>query len=155
MGKQTRLALRVHSVRQNPKGADRSFITYEVPIGYAFPEQERLLLAMRSNKTSSQIVRLDVSLNEAIFAAELYRLDADSSIRVSSLEDILAEKLRALLQQPIRNRSRRQNLLDIAVTVTQHRDIDRISFAAFLLRKAAIRNVAVSHFAFQHSAIWE
>lgn len=35
-------------------------------------------------------------------------------LRVSTAEDIVAEKLRALLQQALRNRTRRQDLLDIA-----------------------------------------
>lgn len=154
-GRQMGVELVVHRVKQNPPGPDRTFITYEVSIGYAFSDQRRLLLIMREGVPSAQVIRLDISMNEVICASELRNIDGDSSIRVSSFEDIIAEKLRALLQQPVRKRSRKQDLLDIAVAVTQNPTIDKQALASFLLRKAEARNVPVSREAFHQASVRE
>jgi hypothetical protein len=37
------------------------------------------------------------------------------TLRIATLEDIVGEKLRAILQQPVRNHSRAQDVFDIAV----------------------------------------
>ncbi len=65
-------------------------------------------------------------------------------LRVSTAEDIVAEKLRAVLQQALRNRTRRQDLLDIAALLRAGVPLDPARVAAYLLRKAAAREVAVS-----------
>jgi predicted nucleotidyltransferase component of viral defense system len=61
---------------------------------------------------------------------------------VCSLEDILAEKLRALLQQPVRRRSRPQDVFDIASMIRQEGsslDIEKVS--DFLVQKATARDI--------------
>jgi len=78
-----------------------------------------------------------------------FESDASHELRVCTIEDIIAEKLRALLQQPIRNRRRRQDLLDIAVTLQNHPEIDRGNVSRFLVRKAEARDVYVSRSAFR------
>jgi len=63
-------------------------------------------------------------------------------IRARTLEDISAEKFRALLQQPIRNRSRPQDVYDIASRFQSRRahiDIDKLSH--FVVRKSAARDI--------------
>jgi predicted nucleotidyltransferase component of viral defense system len=72
-----------------------------------------------------------------------------NSILVCTLEDILAEKLRALLQQPIRNRHREQDVYDIArFTIQSARPMDRLKIAEYLKRKAAVREIEVRRSAF-------
>ena len=70
-----------------------------------------------------------------------------------TIEDILAEKLRALLQQTIRNRNRAQDLLDIAVCLQESPIgvIDPERVGRFLLQKAAARDVPVSVAAFREA----
>jgi len=53
----------------------------------------------------SDVVKLEVSLNEIVCDAEYAPL-GEANLHVSSLNDIVAEKLRALLQQVERGRSR-------------------------------------------------
>lgn len=60
------------------------------------------------------------------------------------LEDIVAEKLRGLLQQPLRNRARRQDLLDLAVVFSAGMELNRERVASYLTPKADARDVAVS-----------
>ena len=59
-----------------------------------------------------------------------------------SLEDILAEKLRSLLQQKTRNRNRWQDVYDICTYVRRAR-FDRAKIADFLQRKSSIREIEV------------
>jgi predicted nucleotidyltransferase component of viral defense system len=63
---------------------------------------------------------------------------------ISSIEDIVAEKLRAILQQPIRNRSRSRDILDIANLVSSTSAPNSDQVGEFLLAKAKARNVPVS-----------
>ncbi len=67
-----------------------------------------------------QVVALDISFNEPIHDTTELRLD-DSSITVQAyaLSELIAEKLRSLLQQVVRERNRRQDVYDIAYLVEQ------------------------------------
>jgi predicted nucleotidyltransferase component of viral defense system len=105
----------IHSVTKQPPGPERTFVTYELRVGYALPDQQPLIARMVQGLRSSQVIPIEVSLNEPICADRSTDIQASHWLRVSTIEDIVAEKLRALLQQPIRNRGRRQDLLDIAV----------------------------------------
>lgn len=64
---------------------------------------------------ASTILDVDISFREPVNAIQLVRLGETGAIfRAYSLIDLIAEKLRALLQQEIRNRNRRQDIYDIA-----------------------------------------
>lgn len=146
-------AYAVHRVRQHPRGLDKTFVTYDVRIGYALQDEVRLRQRMAHGEPSANVISLDISLNEPICDARFVDIDGSHRLRVATIEDIVAEKLRALLQQPIRNRERRQDLLDIAVILRASADLDRDRIARFLLRKAAARMVPVSRAAFRHPEI--
>ena len=80
--------------------------------------------------------------NETIGAFTSVQIDdAMPPLRVSTIEDIIAEKLRALLQQPIRNRECRQDVLDIAVLIRFHPEIDRSGVGRFLVLKCEARDI--------------
>jgi predicted nucleotidyltransferase component of viral defense system len=149
------MSFAVHRVEQPPPGPNRTFISYGVAIGYALPDEAPLRERMAKGRPSTQVIPVEISLNEAICAAELVALDDERQLRVSTLEDIVSEKLRALLQQPLRDRYRCQDLLDIAVILGARPDLDRARVADYLLRKAAARNVPVSRAAFRHPEIAE
>ena len=59
---------------------------------------------------------------------------------VSSLEDIVAEKLRALLQQQIRGRNRCQDVYDICICI-RRKNLDLSKIAKYLKNKSAIRGI--------------
>ena len=141
--------LAVQRVRQNPRGADRHFITFEASVGYALPDEDRHRQRMAQGEPSLNAIKLDISLNEPIGDARFVEIGPETVLRVATLEDIVAEKLRALLQQPIRNRQRRQDLLDIAVILRASAALDRVRVARFLQEKAAARGVTVSRAAFR------
>ena len=70
------------------------------------------------------------------------------TLRVCTIEDIVAEKLRALLQQAPRKRNRPQDLLDIVVAVQRNADLDLTQIGQFVQDKSASRAIAVHKSAF-------
>lgn len=148
------VAFAINSVRQQPPGADKTFITYAARLGYALPDERQLLIRMANKQPSPHLLPIDISINEPIGDSTVFTIDEHyEPLRVSTLEDIVGEKLRALLQQPLRNRFRRQDLLDIAVVVRGHSELERDQVAAFLLAKADARDVPVSKAAFRHPEV--
>lgn len=145
--------LALNGVRQQPPGDGKTFVTFQIRVGYALPDEARLLTRMRSGETSVNVIPVEISLNEPLCANVEVALDGSHRLRVSTVEDIVAEKLRALLQQPIRNRRRRQDLLDIAVLLQEGHLLDHERVAAFLLAKSNARGVGVSRSAFHHPEI--
>ena len=142
------MSLAVHRVRQHPPGPDRTFVTFTSRIGYALPDEVALRERMAQGRPSPNIVPVEISINEPICAESTFSPGAGlPSLRISSIEDIVAEKLRALIQQVHRNRQRPQDLLDIAV-ILQGTPLDPATIASFLLTKAAARDVPVSRTAF-------
>ena len=139
----------IHSVTKQPPAPESTFVTYALRIGYALPDQGPLIGRMARGLSSAQVIPVEVSLNEPICADQAADIRATNMLRVSTLEDIVAEKLRALLQQPLRNRGRRQDLLDIAVILGGNPHLDHALVAAFLERKARARGVPVSRAAFR------
>ncbi|MGH2559330.1 MAG: nucleotidyl transferase AbiEii/AbiGii toxin family protein [Thermomicrobiales bacterium] len=152
------MAFAIHGVRQNPPGMNRTFITYETSVGYALPDERQLLIRMANNQTSSHVIRIEISINDPICDSTVFTIDENyPQLRVSTLEDIVGEKLRALLQQKetIRKRKRRQDLLDIAVILRTRPDLNREQITAYLQVKAAARFVPVSRAAFHDPEIAE
>lgn len=142
------VALRVQRIDRQPPGLNKTFVTYEVKVGYALPDDRRNQERIERGEPSKSIVQLDISLNEPICDSTPINIQAANPLRVSTIEDIVAEKLRSLLQQPIRNRNRRQDVLDIAVLLRSHTNIERARVAEYLIRKAEARHVPVSRKAF-------
>jgi predicted nucleotidyltransferase component of viral defense system len=64
---------------------------------------------------ATDILEVDISFREPVNAIQIVQLGVSGeTIRAYSLLDLIAEKLRALLQQESRNRNRRQDIYDIA-----------------------------------------
>lgn len=102
----------VQSWRQQPPQEDADFATIRLRIGYAYKghaaAHRRLL-----KKNSSQIVKVDYSLNEPLGDPEICEISEGETIQVYSFHDLIGEKLRAILQQEVRNRIRRQDTYDL------------------------------------------
>lgn len=136
------LALQINSVRQRPPGADKTRYSYDLRVGYALPGEDSLRRRMARGLKSSQVIPIEISSNDVICSYEYARIDEGlPQVKVATIEDIVAEKLRALLQQPIRNRQRRQDVLDIAVLLRLHPEIDRSSVSHFLVLKCEARDI--------------
>ncbi len=148
------MALVVQRVRQNPPGPDRTFVTFAVSIDYALPDQRAVIERARRGVRIAQTIDVDIGINEPICAATSLSLGAGlGKIRISTIEEIVSEKLRALLQQSIRGRERPQDLLDIAVALRGDNPPAPITVARFLLVKAAARDVSASRAAFHDAEL--
>jgi predicted nucleotidyltransferase component of viral defense system len=148
------IVARVNSIRRQPPGEGKTFVTFATRIGYALADQARLQLRVRNGEKSPQVIALDISINEEVCGStEITLAGSGVPLRVSTVEDIVAEKLRALLQQPIRNRSRQQDLLDIALIVKECAELDRDQVASYIQRKSSSRDVTVSKAAFHNPEI--
>ncbi|MCE2745641.1 MAG: nucleotidyl transferase AbiEii/AbiGii toxin family protein [Burkholderiales bacterium] len=102
----------VQSSKISPPGNNRTHPTLKLTIGYAAPSDQsafRRLIA----KQSPRIVEIDFSYNEAVLDVEMLRLSDLDELHVYSLVNLMAEKYRSLLQQPIRKRNRYQDVYDL------------------------------------------
>ena len=101
---------RCQSIRRKPPGTARTRPTYSIKVCYQLP-LDRYYQNFAERLTFSEIIEVEISLNDLVCETKQGRLKLDSQpILVCSLEDILGENLRALLQQIPRNSSRPQDL---------------------------------------------
>lgn len=105
-------ACRLQSRKIEPKGENRTHHNLALTIGFA-DKSHAGAMARLSAKNSPLVVQIDYSFNEAVFDVELLELDGGATIRSYTLHNVLAKKMRSLLQQPVRMRNRRQDVYDI------------------------------------------
>lgn len=111
-----------------PKKDPRLFPSFEINIGYT----------QRTNKPPpySNIVKLDITLNDLVCESEYVEVGS-LTLHLSSLDDIIAEKLRSLLQQVPRNRTRPSDVFDIWFYTTKARKaLDSSLIARYLQEKS-------------------
>ncbi|MCX2865468.1 nucleotidyl transferase AbiEii/AbiGii toxin family protein [Paucibacter sp. PLA-PC-4] len=125
------LAIALQSHALNPKREDSLFATLQMKIGYAnraiANEVKRL-----NSKQSAKAVQIDYSFNEWASDVEVGEVDG-GTLAMYAYHDLIAEKLRSVLQQPIRNRARFQDIYDLCLLLDciQFNDEDR----SLVLRK--------------------
>ena len=98
-----------HQVR--PRRDDADFRTIELRIGYApigTPRHAKLLKGQ-----SPTVLKVDYSFNETTLNVDTLDIGVLGTILAYSLHDLVAEKLRAILQQKTRGRYRRQDAYDV------------------------------------------
>lgn len=103
---------RLQSHKVQPKGENKSHHSLALKIGFASRSNAGQMNRLEAGN-SAQVVEIDYSFNEAVFDVEVLALDGGATIHSYSLNNVLAEKMRSLLQQPIRRRNRRQDVYDI------------------------------------------
>lgn len=123
-------------VRRNPKSPAATRPTYEISIGYQLPNDR--YFHDFENRTVSSVIPVELTLNDLV--CEIHSWADVQGLQVCSLEDILAEKLRSLLQQKIRNRNRWQDVYDIC-TFVRREELDLGKVARFFLLKSEIREI--------------
>ena len=114
--------LRCQKVKRNPKRAEFTKPTFQIGVAYQFPG-DRYFESMEG-RNLTDTVPVEISLNDIVCGISVLSpvVNGRSTIQVCSLEDILAEKLRSLLQQKVRNRNRSQDVYDIALFARSHAD---------------------------------
>ena len=99
-----------------PKKANATFPTLTLSIGYA-RRSKSAELAKLLNGQASTVVAIDYSYNEAVYDVEILSLGDGENIKAYSFLNLLAEKYRSLLQQPVRKRNREQDVYDINLLI--------------------------------------
>lgn len=121
--------LLVQSSKVKPANVDyRENPAFEIRIGYSKSKDR--------TPPYPDVVKLEITLNDIICENIPYEIDG-KKIRVCSLNDIIAEKLRALIQQKTRNRFRPGDVFDIWFFHTRLKrrfNYDKIS--DFLIKKS-------------------
>ena len=110
------LALSLQSHKINPPNRPEvSFPTLQLKIGYANrlnPNAMRRFLLKQAPKT----IQIDYSFNEWVSEFEAQNVDG-GVLNMYAYHDLIAEKLRSVLQQPIRERARFQDIYDLFLLV--------------------------------------
>lgn len=91
-----------------------------------------------------RVVDIEISFRDQVYQfQELNLIDAGAALRAFTIHEIIAEKLRALLQQTVRNRYRRQDIYDIAYLLDDQAmdETDLARTHATLIDKCATRNI--------------
>lgn len=142
------IVCRVQKLKKMPRPA-----TFENDIGAALKitigharrdTNEETRLAARQAPRALQV---DLSFNEPMLHSTHAQLGRPAvTIRAYTPEDVIGEKLRALIQQPIRNRQRRQDVYDIAWLLEAH-DPDALTRQRIfesMIGKAEARDLTLS-----------
>lgn len=100
-----------------PAHADAQYPTLSLSIGYAqrskASDRTRLV-----NGQASTVVQIDYSYNEAVYDIEVIGIGDGENLTTYSFLNLMAEKMRSLLQQPIRKRNRRQDVYDLNLLIS-------------------------------------
>jgi len=92
----------------------------------------------------TDIIPVEISFREPMIEVqEVTLVAANARLEVYSLNEVLAEKFRAYLQQGVRNRRRRQDIYDVAFLIGHHgeAEIDRKKVMQALREKCESRSV--------------
>lgn len=102
---------RLQSYSVKPRRSNADFQTIQMTLGHAEKgtKKHSHLLA----KNCPDVVDVDYSFNEQTESIDQLRFSDGTVIYAYSFVDLVAEKMRALLQQEVRNRARRQDAYDL------------------------------------------
>ncbi len=126
-----------------PSGPQKTFPTLSLSIGYAARSNEKAMQRLLA-KQSPSIVEIEFSYNEAVLDVEVLRLADGDQLQVYSLINLMAEKFRALLQQPVRNRHRRQDVYDLSLLLQEAQNwsnAEKSGLKACLIASAQAREI--------------
>lgn len=139
------LLCRVQSVKKMPRAEnfeDHEFPALKVKVGFATrgtTEAARLAAGK-----ASRVLVIEISFRDQVYAfQELNLHGAGVAVRAFTIHELIAEKLRALLQQPVRKRNRRQDVYDIAFLIDQRelREADKTAILTTLIQKCGSRGI--------------
>ncbi|BCB20180.1 nucleotidyl transferase AbiEii/AbiGii toxin family protein [Bosea sp. ANAM02] len=105
---------------------------------------------------ATEVLGIDISFKEPVINVQVLEVGhTEGTVHAYSLEELIAEKLRALVQQVIRKRQRRQDVYDIAWLI-EHVSLDdaaRTRVLDALMEKAKARDVVVDRDTFENPEI--
>jgi len=139
------LDCRIQGAKIQPPGEDRNFQTLKIRMGYAYKgssEHKQLVV-----NNCPHVIKIDYCFNEPNHEIDTLQIEDGGEIKAYSIVDLLAEKYRAILQQEIRNRTRRQDSYDIYYLLeNENLDDDDIKeqILIALIKKVKSRNIEIN-----------
>jgi predicted nucleotidyltransferase component of viral defense system len=104
------LDCRLQSYRAEPSPR-HTYVNLEMRIGYAAKGTSAHRRLERGQ--AADTLSIDYNFLESVPEKELIEISEDGTLRVYGLTTLIAEKFRAMLQQALRNRMRRQDVYDL------------------------------------------
>jgi len=154
------LMCQVQKIKKRPRPinfSDQDFPALEVGIAYTIRGSKGEKRFHEGHGTD--VVKVEISFKEQVYAfQELHLSKAGVAIYAYSVTEVIAEKLRALLQQPkLRDKSRRQDIYDISY-LTDGQDFNdderKLIFQTFI-DKCKTRDIYPTPDSFDHPKIKE
>lgn len=139
------LLCQVQSVKKMPRAEnfeDHDFPALRVRIGSA--KRGTAEAARLAEGKASRVLDVEISFRDHVYTfQELNLMGAGVAVRAFTIHELVAEKFRALLQQPVRKRNRRQDVYDIAFLIDDHdfSDDDKATILATLIEKCRSRGI--------------
>lgn len=139
------LLCQVQSVKKMPRAEnfeDHDFPALRVRIGSA--KRGTSEAAKLAEGKASRVLDVEISFRDHVYTfQELNLMGAGVAVRAFTIHELVAEKLRALLQQPVRKRNRRQDVYDIAFLIDGHDfdDDDKAIILTTLIEKCRSRGI--------------
>lgn len=139
------LLCQVQSVKKMPRAEnfeDHDFPALRVRIGSA--KRGTTEAARLAEGKASRVLDVEISFRDHVYTfQELNLMGAGVAVRAFTIHELVAEKFRALLQQPVRKRNRRQDVYDIAFLIDDHdfSDDDKAIILATLIKKCRSRGI--------------
>jgi predicted nucleotidyltransferase component of viral defense system len=108
-------------------------------------------------KRSINVVDIDLSFNEFNQEIEIMNLAGGGDIPIYSFTDLIAEKFRAILQQEVRNRYRRQDIYDIYHLLNKFpvNEPKKKKILKSLLKKSSTRKLKIEKKSMRQSEIFK
>ncbi|MFW6002712.1 MAG: nucleotidyl transferase AbiEii/AbiGii toxin family protein, partial [archaeon] len=136
--------LQSHKIK--PSNEESTWPTLKIKVGYANTNKKNEINQLRRGK-SSKAVSIDCSLNEKVINVDLYDIGNSKQISVYSLNDIISEKIRALIQQKERFKGtdyfRKQDVYDLYVLLNKYDILNKHEILSSLLIKSSARNMSI------------
>lgn len=102
--------------KKTEPNAQGTFPTIKMKIAYCLRSNASHMKRL-DEKNSPLVIAIDYSFNEKSYNVEMLQFE-DEEIQAYDICDLLAEKLRSILQQEVRNRSREQDIYDVNYLLT-------------------------------------
>lgn len=137
--------MKVQSVKYRPR--PETFVEADAPaieVKFAYAERGTKGEIRLNNGNSSNVIYADISFNEEIFSVqEICIGDTGLSFYAYSKCDLIAEKLRSILQQKTRQRNRRQDVYDLWFLIKNHpvSEAECSEILSVFLQKCQSRNI--------------
>ncbi|CAI8932076.1 hypothetical protein EMIT0P4_470015 [Pseudomonas sp. IT-P4] len=128
--------LQSYDIKPNPQG---TFPTIKMKLAYCLRSNAAQMRRLEDRNCSLVIV-IDYSFNEKSYNVEMLKLgDNDDEIQAYDICDLIAEKIRSILQQEVRNRGREQDIYDVnylLTTIKPLSDSEKTKILSSLINKS-------------------